>query len=254
MKKRISNECFIKNTTPNIVLMSGFGERGSYKDGEIILEDSNGEARTIDVIEKVNAMPTIEGYFMQADPAEVYKSIRVLDIFGDKSCKAYYDFNNNIENKIANAVATVDTGAVSYSAGKYLNTINFPSMAASRIVDSSYSYLDNGKYSISLFLYYSPTAISTFNILAGVGGREIVFDNRSTSRYIIISIGGAYYTLNEASEFKKEGWYHIVVNTANTLGDVECYINGILTHLERKWHIRSVTDLAIQLLNMANRL
>jgi hypothetical protein len=151
MKKRISNECFIKNTTPNIVLMSGFGERGSYKDGEIILEDSNGEARTIDVIEKVNAMPTIEGYFMQADPAEVYGDTRVLDIFGDKSCKAYYDFNNNIENKITNTVATIDTGVVSYSSGKYLNTIDFPKMVATRLSDNSYSYLIDNKHSVSFF-------------------------------------------------------------------------------------------------------
>ena len=228
MKKRISNECFIKNKTPNIVFMRGFGEDGSYKDGEIILEDSTGEARTIDVVEKVNTMPTIEGYFMQADRNEVYGEVRVLDIFGDKSCKAYYDFNNNIENKIVNAVATVDTGAISYSAGKYLNTINFPSMVASRIVDNSYSYLDNGKYSISFFLYYSPTAINSYHVLAGVGSREIGFDNRSPSKYITISIGGGFYRLNETSEFKEEGWYHIVVNTANTIADVECYINGIL--------------------------
>ena len=65
MKKRISNDCFIKNVTPNIVLMSGFGERGTYKNGEIILEDSIGEVRTVDIIERVDAMPTIEGRFQQ---------------------------------------------------------------------------------------------------------------------------------------------------------------------------------------------
>ena len=31
MKKRISNECFIKNTTPNIVFMRGFGKDSSTK-------------------------------------------------------------------------------------------------------------------------------------------------------------------------------------------------------------------------------
>jgi hypothetical protein len=80
-------------------------------------------------------------------------------------------------------------------------------MAASRIVDSSYSYLDSGKYSISLFLYYSPTAISTFSVLAGVGSREIVFDNRSTYRHIIINFRDPNKTLviyNSIMQYRKQ--------------------------------------------------
>jgi hypothetical protein len=207
--------------------MRGFGEDGSYKNGEIILEYSTGEVRTIDVIEKVNAMPTIEGYFMQADPAEVYGDTRVLDIFGDKSCKAYYDFNNNIENKITNTVATIDTGVVSYSSGKYLNTIDFPKMVATRLSDNSYSYLIDNKHSVSFFFYCTPTS-NIFSTIAGIGNREIGFDNRGASRHMFISIGGSWYRLNEPSVFEKEGWYHIVINTANNINEVECYINGVL--------------------------
>jgi hypothetical protein len=117
---------------------------------------------------------------------------------------------------------------VTYTTGKYLNTINFPSMVASRIVDNSYSYLVGDKHSISFSLYYSPTAIKNLNIIAGVGNREIGFDNMGAYSYITISMGGDYYRLNEANVFTEERWYHIAVNTTGAIADVACYIDGIL--------------------------
>jgi hypothetical protein len=228
MKKRISNESFIKNITPNIVLMSGFGEEGTYKDGEIILEDSIGEVRTVNIIEKVNVTPTIEGQFQQGDTIEVYEAIRVIDIFGDGSCKAYYDFNNNIINRVTNNVATVEMGAVSYSNGMFSNTINFPSMPATIIADYSYAYLSGGSYSISFFLYFSPTIIQTTNILAGIGSVDIGFDSRPGYNNVFIVMNGGQYVMSDSNVFVNEGWYHIVVNTASTVANYSCYVNGVL--------------------------